>query len=132
MTGLIGMPLIRKATANDISRIKAIARAAYAIYVPRMGREPAPMVADFGAEIAADRVAVIATDREVDGYIIAWPKADAYFIENIAVDPECQGNGLGRYLIEYAAGEANRLHLPAVSLYTNAMMVENLSMYAHM
>jgi hypothetical protein len=36
-------PLIRKAMAEDTARIGAIARAAYAKYVPRIGREPAPM-----------------------------------------------------------------------------------------
>jgi hypothetical protein len=45
--------LIRKAMAGDAARIGAIACAAYAKYVPRIGREPAPMVADFAAEVAA-------------------------------------------------------------------------------
>jgi L-amino acid N-acyltransferase YncA len=64
-------PLIREATADDADRIGAIARAAYAKYLPRMGREPAPMVADFGAEIAAQRVVVIETAGKVSGYMIA-------------------------------------------------------------
>ena len=39
--------LIRQAMPEDAARIRAIARAAYAKYVPRIGREPPPMVADF-------------------------------------------------------------------------------------
>jgi GNAT superfamily N-acetyltransferase len=39
---------------------------------------------------------------------------------------------LGRRLIEYAAAEANRLRLRALRLYTNVLMIENLSMYAHL
>ena len=89
------------------------------------------MVADFGAEIAAQRVVVIEMAGKVSGYMIAWPEADAYFIDNIAVDPERQGEGLGRRLIEQAAAEAGRLGLSAVRLHTNVMMTENLSMYAH-
>jgi hypothetical protein len=54
-------PFIRKARAEDVVRIGAIAPAAYLKYLPRIGREPAPMVADFAAEIAADRVVVIGT-----------------------------------------------------------------------
>src|SRR5262245_20304512 len=50
--------MIRKATEDDIARIIAIAHAAYGKYVPRIGREPPPMVADFAAEIAADHVVV--------------------------------------------------------------------------
>jgi ribosomal protein S18 acetylase RimI-like enzyme len=88
------------------------------------------MVADFAALIAAGYV-VVAEDRDgINGYMIGWPEADAYFIDNIAVDPEHQGQGLGRYLIEYAATEAKRLQLPAVRLHTNVAMMENLAIYA--
>jgi ribosomal protein S18 acetylase RimI-like enzyme len=122
---------IRRATPDDTDRIRAIARAAYIKYVSRIGREPAPMVSDFAALIAVGHV-IVAEDREgIKGYLIGWPEADAYFIDNIAVDPEHQGHGLGRYLIEYAATEAKRLWLPAVRLYTNVAMTENLAMYAH-
>jgi ribosomal protein S18 acetylase RimI-like enzyme len=131
MTAAGNIPLIRIATPNDAARIGALARAAYIKYVPRIGREPAPMVADFGAEIAAQNVVVVEVAGEVDGYMIAWPEAEAYFIDNIAVDPRCQGRGLGRCLIEHAVAEADRLRLPALRLYTNEMMTENLSMYAH-
>jgi ribosomal protein S18 acetylase RimI-like enzyme len=124
-------PLIRQAMAEDTARIRAIARAAYAKYVPRIGREPPPMVADFAAEVAAGRVVVIATAGAVDGYMIAWPEADAYFIDNIAIDPARQGEGLGRQLMDHAVGEAKRRRLPALRLYTNAAMTENLSIYAH-
>jgi ribosomal protein S18 acetylase RimI-like enzyme len=129
MTTPSSKPHIRSATADDVARIGAIARAAYAKYIPRMGREPAPMGADFGAEIAAHRVVVIEAADRVGGYMIAWPEADAYFIDAIAVDPSCQGEGLGRRLIEHAAAQANRLRLPALRLYTNVAMTENLSMY---
>src|SRR4030095_2734237 len=102
---------IRSATAEDVALISSIARAAYVKYVPRIGREPAPMGADYTAEIAAHRVVVIEAAGKVRGYMGLWPEPDAYFIDNIAVDPECQGHGLGRCLIEHAAAEANRLRL---------------------
>jgi ribosomal protein S18 acetylase RimI-like enzyme len=57
---------------------------------------------------------------------------EAYFIDNIAVDPAHQGLGLGRQLMEYAAREAKRHNLSAIQLYTNATMTENLAMYAQM
>jgi ribosomal protein S18 acetylase RimI-like enzyme len=131
MTGSSNSPRIRGAAADDVARIGAIARAAYAIYVPRIGREPAPMAADFEAEVAANRVVVIEAAGSVRGYMIAWPEPDAYFIENIAVEPESQGDGLGRRLIDHAAAQAEKLKLPALRLYTNVLMTENLSMYAH-
>ena len=64
--------------------------------------------------------------------MISWPKMEAYFIDNIAVDPAHQGLGLGRQLMEYAVREAKRHNLSAIQLYTNATMTENLAMYAHM
>jgi ribosomal protein S18 acetylase RimI-like enzyme len=124
-------PRLRKATADDVERIGAIARAAYSKYVPRMGREPAPMSADFAAAVAAGQVVVIDTAGAVDGYMVAWPEADAYFIDNIAIEPARQGQGLGRTLIDHAVAEAKRQHLSALRLYTNATMIESLSMYAH-
>ena len=42
------MEMIRRATEADVARIVEIARAAYIKYVPRMGRDPPPMFADFG------------------------------------------------------------------------------------
>ena len=124
--------LIRRATADDAARIGAIARAAYAKYVSRIGREPAPMVADFAGHIATDHVVVVEAAGVVDGYMVAWAETDAYFLDNIAVDPARQGRGLGRKLMAHAADEAKRRHLPAIRLYTNEAMTENLSMYAHM
>src|SRR5262245_19041740 len=125
-------PLIRPATLDDVSPVRASARAAYAKYVPRVGREPAPMTADYEAEVAAQRTVVIEVAGTVDGYMVAWPEDDAYFIDNIGVEPSRQGTGLGRRLLEHAAAEAARLQLPALRLYTNIAMVENMSMYAHL
>ena len=90
------------------------------------------MLADFAAEIAAGHVVVIEVARAVEGYLISWPKMEAYFIDNIAVDPAHQGLGLGRRLMEHGVREAKRHNLSAIQLYTNAAMTENLAMYAHM
>jgi ribosomal protein S18 acetylase RimI-like enzyme len=123
---------IRGARSEDAGRIGEIARAAYGRYVPRIGRVPAPMAADFAAEIAAGHVVVIEADDTVAGYMIAWPEADAYFIDNIAVDPARQGCGFGRRLMDHGEREARRHALDAIRLYTNVAMTENLSLYARM
>jgi ribosomal protein S18 acetylase RimI-like enzyme len=124
-------PHIRAAAADDAALMREIARAAYAKYVPRIGREPAPMVADYEAAVAANHAVVIEAAGSVRGYMIAWPEPGAYFIENIGVDPGYQGCGLGRRLIDHAVSRADTLGLPALRLYTNALMSENLAMYAH-
>ena len=127
-----GPARIRDARAGEAPRIGEIARDAYRKYVPRIGREPAPMTADLAAEIAAGRVVVIESADAVAGYMIAWPEADAYVIDSIAVDPAVQGRGFGRRLMDHATGEARRRGLAAIRLYTNAAMTENLALYAHM
>lgn len=125
-------PDIREATSDDALRVRDIARSAYGKYVVRIGREPAPMGADYENQIADKLCVVLLVADRVCGYLIAWPEANAYFIENIGVDPVCQGEGFGHCLMDYATDEARRLRLPAVRLYTNALMTENLAMYARL
>jgi len=132
VSGAAAAARIRGARAEEAGRIGEIARAAYEKYVPRIGRAPAPMTADFAAEIAAGRVVVIEADGKVAGYMIAWPEAVGYFIDNIAVDPAWQGRGLGRRLMEHGEHEARRNALAAVRLYTNAAMTENLALYGRL
>jgi len=123
--------IIRPARPTDAVRLAAIARAAYAKYVSRVGREPAPMTADYAAAIAAGHALVIERDNVIAGYLIGCPDRDSYFIENIAVDPTRQGNGFGGALLRHAIAEAGRLGLSALWLFTNATMTENLAIYAH-
>ena len=53
MSAPVGAPSIRHALPADTAQIRAIAQAAYRKYVPRLGREPAPMSADLEAHVAA-------------------------------------------------------------------------------
>jgi ribosomal protein S18 acetylase RimI-like enzyme len=122
---------IRLARAGDASQIGEIARAAYAKYVPKIGREPAPMAEDFAAAIARGSAVVIEAEGVVRGFLIGWPEPDGYFIESVAVDPLAQGHGLGRKLLDHAARQARALGLRAMRLYTNVAMTENLALYRH-
>jgi GNAT superfamily N-acetyltransferase len=125
--------IIRAATAADTNRIIAIADAAYAKYIPRLdGRKPGPLLADYPAAVAQGHTVVIGREDQIDGYMVAWPEADAYLIEILGVDPPAQGKGLGRKLIQHAADEARRHGLPALRLYTNVVMTENIPLYRHL
>jgi len=120
---------IRRASAGDVAAAAAITRAAYSTYVERIGREPAPMAADFGALIEAGDVWV-ATDRDqVVGVLVLRLQDAALLLESVAVDPAHQGRGIGRSLIDHAERVARDQGLGAVDLYTNALMTENLRLY---
>jgi ribosomal protein S18 acetylase RimI-like enzyme len=93
----------------DVDRIGIIACAAYSKYLTRIGRAPAPMLAGFATHIARNTATVIEIEGQVRGFMIAWPETNAYFIDNIAVEPIAQGRGLGRTLIEYAVSKARLL-----------------------
>ena len=58
---------IRKATISDLGEIKTCAIAAYKMYVERIGREPAPMVANFAASIGKGHLYV----AQEEGQIVA-------------------------------------------------------------
>ena len=120
---------IRRATPNDIAEIAACARAAYDMYVTRIGKPPAPMVADFASLVEAGQVYVIDDGGSVAGYAVFYAEGDHLHLENVAVFPHHKGRGLGGRLIAFVEDEARRLGLAAVELYTNAKMTENLQLY---
>ena len=118
---------IRRASAGDATAAAEITSAAYGVYIERIGREPAPMGADFGALIAAGEVWVAADQDRVVGVVRLGDTA--LLLESVAVDPANQGRGIGRSLIDHAQRVARDAGLGAVELYTNAHMTENLRLY---
>jgi ribosomal protein S18 acetylase RimI-like enzyme len=125
---------IRLADETDLSAIVACVDAAYGKYVGRMGRKPAPMLADYRALIARRVVYVLteSTTRDLLGLIVLWPTDRAMFVENVAVHPRHQGEGLGSRLMSFAEEQATASDLPEVRLYTNQVMTENLAFYARL
>ena len=125
--------MIRPATPADEPSIRDCAERAYIRYVEAMGRTPAPMVADFAAQIG-DGIIHVSTGENgaLDGFIVFYPRGGAMHLENVAVVPEAAGRGVGKALIGFCEAEARRAGLPAVELYTNVRMVENLSIYPHL
>jgi ribosomal protein S18 acetylase RimI-like enzyme len=124
--------IIRSARADEAARLREIARAAYAKYASRIGREPAPLATDYVAAIAANHAVVIEHDGSVAGYLIGRPDADGFYVENIAVDPAYQGSGLGEALMRHVIAETKRLKLSSIWLFTNVAMTENRELYAHL
>src|SRR5690242_15022562 len=69
---------------GDAPAVAACVRAAYARYVERIGREPAPMTADYGRLIAAGEVWVIRVGEGIAGVLVLRPQPPALLVENVA------------------------------------------------
>lgn len=121
--------MIRRADPGDEAQIRDCAEQAYARYVAVIGRKPAPMVADFKAQIEAGQVYVSVEGDAFQGFIVFFPKGDHILLENVAVLPSAAGRGVGKSLIGFCEEEARRGGLKAVHLYINEKMTENLSIY---
>ena len=119
---------IRRATTDDVPALARIAEAAYVPYVVHMGQKPASMVADFAAHVTAD-AAYVAEAAAAVGYITTFEKDGGQFIENVAVHPDRQGEGIGRALMYFAEQEAEDNRLARLFFYINVHMTENLDLY---
>ena len=122
-------PFIRPARSDDQDIIKTIVDRAYAMYLPRMGRKPGPMLDDHLAFITAGHTHVLEMAGNVAGVLVLVPAQGALLIQNVAVDPASIGQGHGKALLHFAEHEARRLGLAAVTLYTHVSMIENIALY---
>ena len=125
-----GQPGLRRATADDLPAISAGIGAAYARYLTRMGKPPAPMFRDYGPSVQAGTTWV--TGSPITAVLTLCPREDHVYVENIAVDPGSQGRGLGRALMEFAEQEAARRKLNRMALVTHEAMTENQAIYARL
>lgn len=120
---------IRQAQTADCEVVAACVRAAYAKYLTRMDKEPAPLHADYVALIAQGAVSVVTDGEAVLGVLVMMPLGTSMFVENIAVDPRFQGQGLGRMLMATVEQRARTAGMNEIRLYTNELMTENLRFY---
>jgi ribosomal protein S18 acetylase RimI-like enzyme len=125
--------MIRPARSDDRTAVEGVVRAAYAPYIERIGKPPAPMLDDYGLRIAENCVQVSEDeDGGVAAIIVLVPKADHLLLDNIAVRPDRQRQGLGRRLVAFAEAEARRLGLAELRLYTHQKMTENIALYTRL
>ncbi len=126
---------LRPAASHEAAEIRALVRAAYARWIPVIGREPRPMQVDYDAAILEhDFVLAIDASDGPDagrcvGVIETERRADHLWIENVAVAPPAQGRGVGRLLLADAERRAIAAGLPELRLLTNAAFETNIRLY---
>jgi ribosomal protein S18 acetylase RimI-like enzyme len=123
-------PGLRRAAAGDLPAIKAVIDAAYAKYLTRMDKPPAPMLRDYGPSVADGTTWVAGSP--IVAVLTLYPRDDHLYVENIAIDPSAQGRGLGRALMSFAEQEAARRGLTRMALVTHEVMTENQAIYARL
>jgi ribosomal protein S18 acetylase RimI-like enzyme len=120
---------IRLARGGDRAAVVDCVTAAFGTFIPRIGKPPAPMLADYAALIARRQVHLLEDEGIVAGVIVLAAQADHLFVDVLAVRPRRQGQGLGRRLMAFAAGEARRRDLSEIRLYTHEAMSGALGLY---
>jgi ribosomal protein S18 acetylase RimI-like enzyme len=129
LEGMVTQPP-RRATAGDVADMVRLVEGAYGGYASRFGFRPRPMDDDYARRVREDEVWVVASGAaRVAGLLVLVPRPDHLLLDNIAVDPEHQGGGIGRMLLDLAAGRAVEQGFDTIRLYTHRLMVDNQRIY---
>ncbi len=123
------METLRRAVAADALAIRELTRAAYARWVPLIGREPRPMTADYDEAVARHRFDLLYIEGALAALIETLAEADHLLVENVAVSPRFQGRGLGRKLMAHAESIATSSGFREIRLYTNKLFAANIELY---
>lgn len=125
------MPItLRPAIDKDAGFAAVCVSAAYAPWIPLIGRKPGPMLADYHAVIAEDQVLIAEREGQPVGLLVTRQTDEGFLLDNIAVLPECAGQGIGRTLLQRAEEDAARQGYRSLYLYTNERMTGNIELYA--
>lgn len=121
---------MRQGVAADAAALRDLTRAAYAKWVPLIGREPRPMTADYAAALKAHRFDLIHDNGVLVALVETAAEPDHLLIVNIAVRPSHQGQGIGKRLLAHAEALAGAAGVAELRLYTNKAFATNISLYA--
>ena len=120
---------LRLAQPEDAPVVSECVAAAYAHWVPRIGRKPWPMLQDYSAVIQTEHVVVAEEHGEVAGVLVLCETPNGFLVDNVAVFPSRKGQGVGKTLLVHAEHEARKRGYTSLYLYTNEKMSENIALY---
>jgi GNAT superfamily N-acetyltransferase len=123
---------LRQATPADAAAVRDLTRAAYAKWVPLIGREPKPMTADHDRAVREHRVDLLHAGDDLVGLVETIPEPDCLLIENVAISPAHQRRGHGARLVAHAEQLAASLGYRRTRLYTNKLFDGNVRLYARL
>ena len=88
------------------------------------------MLVDYAEAVRDHEIWVVEGNGDLMGIIELVPHEDHLWVENVAITPACQRQGLGRLLLDHAEAQARRRGLREMGLLTNERYVDNIAMYA--
>ena len=121
---------IRQAEPADAAAIRTLVDAAYAKWIPLIGRLPTPMQANYAQAVLNHRFDLLQSGEGLAALIETLRRDDDLLIVNVAVHPHHQGRGYGTELLAHAESIAAEAGLPRLRLYTNKKYTANLRLYA--
>ena len=119
----------RRATFADMHHVWHIVYHAYAAYIPLLGRTPPTFLEPFDQHITAKNLWLLDSTAGVNAMLVLTPAADHLMIQALCVNPDNQGQGLGRAALAFAEYQARELGYDELRLYTNSKMSRNLRIY---
>jgi ribosomal protein S18 acetylase RimI-like enzyme len=82
---------------------------------------------------AADETGFLAlVDSRMAGCVFLAEKDDHFYLGKLAVDPACQGRGVGRRLVEAAEGHARAAGKPIIELQVRVELAGNQATFARL
>ena len=123
------MPTVRLADTGDLAAVKTLVEAAYRPYIEYLGIRPGPLDDDYGEHIAQRQVHLLEERGQLCALVVLIPEPSALLLDNVAVSPDAQKRGHGRWLIAYAEEIARKHGLAAIRLYTHEKMEANQALY---
>ncbi len=120
---------LHKASPADAPAIAALTDAAYAKYIPRIGRKPQPMTADYHQMAVEHPIWLLYYGDQLAGLLVLEFEPEEVLIYSVAVRPDLQGHGLGHRMLALAEEQALQAGYRKMRLYTNEHFVENIELY---
>ena len=120
---------LRRALPADAESVRELTCAAYAAWIPIIGREPLPMRADYERAVREHWIELLYSGETLAALIELVIEPDHLLVLNVAVEPAFQGQGHGNHLMRRAETIARELGQNELRLFTNKQFVRNIELY---
>ncbi len=111
--------MYKKASMKDLGIITSCVISAFSPYIPMIGKEPGPMKEDYEQALQCDEIWLCYDGELMEGFIYLIRAKDHLIFEVLAVNPECQGRGIGKQLVAFGEEKALEYGYHNIEVLTN-------------